>query len=402
MMDDPVVIVGGARTPIGRFGGALKDVDASDLAGVAIAAALERAGVASEDVDEVIMGQVGQVGADAYNARRCAIAGGIPVGATAMNVNRLCGSGLQAIVTGAGQLLLGDAVVIVAGGDESMSRQPFLDYGARAGWRLGARELVDGTLSLVTDPFGSYPMGETAERVAERYAITREDQDRFAVRSQTRAGSAITAGHVDPEIVSVAVPRQTEPVSRDEHPRPGATLEELADLRPAFRTDGSVTAGNASGINDGAAAVVLMRESEALRRGLTPRLRYLGSAVSGIEPDIMGYAPALAIPKVLKKLNLEPEQLDVIELNEAFAAQAVAVIRAAGLDEDALNPMGGAIAFGHPVGATGAILTIRLMYELERMQLGLGMVTMCIGGGQGIAAVFESPAAAREGRGGTQ
>jgi acetyl-CoA C-acetyltransferase len=390
MSADPVVIVGGARTPVGRFGGSLKDVEACDLGGVAISAALERSGVAAEEVDEVIMGQVGQVGADAYNARRCARAAGIPVAATAMNVNRLCGSGLQAIISGAATLMLGDARVVVAGGDESMSRQPFLDYGARAGWRLGARELVDGTLSLVTDPFGRYAMGETAELVAERHSVTRDDQDRFAAMSQARAAAAIAAGHLAAEIAPVSVPRADEPVTRDEHPRPDATLAELAALRPAFRPDGTVTAGNASGINDGAAAVVLMRESEAERRALRPRLRFLGSAVVGIEPDVMGFAPALAVPKVLGKLGLEQSQIDVVELNEAFAAQAVAVIRELSLDEEKVNPMGGAIAFGHPVGATGAILTVRLMHELERLQKRLGMVTMCIGGGQGIAAVFES------------
>ena len=288
--------------------------------------------------------------------------------------------------------MLGDATVVVAGGNESMSRQPFLDYGARSGWRLGPRELIDGTLSLVTDPFGRYAMGETAERVAERHAVTREEQDHFAVASQTRAAAAIGGGHVDSEIVPVAVPRSDQPVCRDEHPRPEATLEELAALRPAFRPDGTVTAGNASGINDGAAAVVMMRESEAHRRGIAPRLRFLGSAVVGIEPEVMGFAPALAIPKVLAKVGLDQSQIDVIELNEAFAAQAIAVIRELALDEQKVNPMGGAIAFGHPIGATGAILTVRLMLELERLQKRLGMVTMCIGGGQGIAAVFESGA----------
>jgi acetyl-CoA acetyltransferase family protein len=233
-------------------------------------------------------------------------------------------------------------------------------------------------------------MGETAERVAERHSVTREDQDRFAATSQARAAAAIGAGHVEAEIAPVSVPRTDQPVTRDEHPRPDATMTELAALRPAFRSEGTVTAGNASGINDGAAAVVLMLESEAERRGLAPRLRLLGSAVVGIEPDVMGFAPALAIPKVLSKLGLEQSQLDVVELNEAFAAQAVAVIRSLSLDEDKVNPMGGAIAFGHPVGATGAILTVRLMHELERLEKRLGMVTMCIGGGQGIAAVFES------------
>jgi acetyl-CoA C-acetyltransferase len=389
-MTDRAVIVSGARTPIGKFGGALKDVEAYELGATAITAALERGGVEAADVDEVVMGQCGQVGADTYNARRCALAAGIPPSATAMNVNRLCGSGLQAIVTAAHQILLDEAAVVVAGGDESMSRQPFLDYGARSGWRLAHRTAVDGTLSLVTDPWGNYAMGETAERVADKYGVPRSEQDVFAAESQRRAGVAIASGYFDDEIVSVEIPKG-EPVSRDEHPRPGVTIEDLAGLRPAFRKEGSVTAGNSSGINDGAAAVVMMRESEAERRGLKPRLRFVGSAVSGIEPEVMGYGPALAIPKVLEKLGLAVDDIDVIELNEAFAAQAVAVVRDLGLDGQRVNPYGGAIAMGHPVGATGAILTVKLMHALERLDARRGMVTMCIGGGQGIAAVFERP-----------
>jgi acetyl-CoA C-acetyltransferase len=387
---DYAVIVDGARTPVGRFGGALKDVDPSELAAVAIRAALERSGVQPEEVDEVVMGQCGQVGPDVYNARRCALAAGIPASATAMNVNRLCASGLQAIVTGAQQLLLGESSVVVVGGDESMSRQPFFDYQARDGWRLGSHELVDGALSLVTDPFGRYQMGETAERVAERYDVSRETQDEFALISQQRAKRAIEAGHLEREIASVSVPRRDEPLTHDEHPRPDTTIDSLNKLRPVFRKDGTVTAGNASGMNDGAAALVMMRESEARKRGLRSRLRFVGTAVSGIEPEIMGYGPALAIPKVLGRLGLRLPDIDIVELNEAFAAQAVAVIRDVGLDADRVNPMGGAIAYGHPVGATGAILTLRLMHELERLGGHRGMVTMCIGGGQGIATVFES------------
>ena len=337
------------------------------------------------------MGQVGQVGPDAYNARRCALAAGIPPRATAMNVNRLCSSGLQAIVTGAQEILTCQAAVVVAGGDESMSRQPFLDYGARDGWRLGGREVLDGTLSLVTDPFGRYPMGATAERVAERYGVSREEQDRFAARSQERAAAAIEAGHFDTEIVPVPVPRAAEPFARDEHPRAGTTVEILAKLKPAFQEGGTVTAGNSAGINDGGGAVVLMRESEAGRRGLTPRLRLRSWAVSGIEPEVMGYAPALAIPKALENGELSLGDIDLVELNEAFAAQAVAVIRDLALDEDATNVSGGAIALGHPVGATGAILTVKLMHALERLGKRRGVVTMCIGGGQGMAAVFERP-----------
>jgi acetyl-CoA C-acetyltransferase len=389
-VEDPVVIVGGARTAIGRFGGALRDVDAHVLGAIAIGAALERSGVTAEEVDEVVMGQVGEVGPDAFNARRCALEAGILPSATAMNVNRLCSSGLQAIVTGAHELLLDEARIVVAGGDESMSRQPFLDYHARDGWRLGPHDLVDGTLSLVTDPWGRYPMGETAERVAERWGVGREEQDRFAARSQALATTAIEEGCFSDEIVPVSNGGD-EPFIRDEHPRAGVTVEKLAKLKPVFRPDGTVTAGNSSGINDGAAAVVLMRESEAERRRARPRLRLLGSAVSGIEPEVMGYAPALAIPKALEKVGLTLDDIDLIELNEAFAAQAVAVIRDTGLDEAKVNVSGGAIAFGHPVGATGAILTVKLMHALERLGLRRGMVTMCIGGGQGMAAVFERP-----------
>ena len=388
---DPVVIVGAARTAVGRFGGSLKDVEAHELGGVAIREALARAGVEPGEVDEVVMGQVGQVGPDAYNARRCAIAAGIPPGATAMNVNRLCSSGLQAIVTGAQEILTGQASVVVAGGDESMSRQPFLDYGARDGWRLGSRELVDGTLSLVTDPFGGYPMGATAETVAERYGVSREEQDAFAARSQARALAAIEAGRFEREIVPVQPPRAEQPFSRDEHPRAGTTAETLAKLQPVFKNGGTVTAGNSAGINDGGSAVVLVRESEAARRGLTPRLRLRSWAVSGIEPEVMGYAPALAIPKALERAGLTVVGVDLVELNEAFAAQAVAVVRDVGLDPETVNVSGGAIALGHPVGATGAILTVKHMHALERLDLRRGIVTMCIGGGQGMAAVFERP-----------
>jgi acetyl-CoA C-acetyltransferase len=387
---DPVVLVSGVRTAIGRFGGSLKDVEAHELGAVCIREALARGGIEPAAVEEVVMGQVGQVGADAYNARRCAIAAGIPAGATAMNVNRLCSSGLQAIVTGAQTILTGQAGVVVAGGDESMSRQPFLDYGARDGWRLGSREQVDGTLSLVTDPFEGYPMGMTGEIVAERYGVGREEQDELAARSQQRAVAAIEAGHFAEEIVPVTTPAG-DPVARDEHPRPGTTAGSLAKLRPVFREGGSVTAGNSAGINDGAAAVVLMRESEAAGRRVAPRLRLRAWAVSGIEPEVMGYAPALAIPKALERAGLALTDVDLVELNEAFAAQAVAVIRDVGLDPAIVNVSGGAIALGHPVGATGAILTVKLMHALERLGGRRGIVTMCIGGGQGMAAVFERP-----------
>lgn len=386
MHDDPVVIVSGVRTAIGRFGGALKDVEAWELGAVCIREALERAAIAPEDVDEVVIGEVGQVGPDAYNARRCALGAGLPARSTAMNVNRLCSSGLQAIVTGAQQILAGWATIVVAGGTESMSRQPFLDYGSRKGWRLGDRTLIDGTASLVTDPFGRYPMGVTAERVAVEHDVTREKQDRFALRSQERAADALARGHFEREIVPVSPP-QADAFRVDKHPR-ATTLEALMRLRPAFAEDGSVTAGNSSGINDGAAAVVLMRRSEAERRGLEARLVLRSWAVTGIEPEVMGFAPAHAIPLAVSRASLALEDVDIIELNEAFAAQAVAVIEAVGLKEERVNPDGGAIAFGHPVGATGAILTVKLMHALERTRGSHGVVTMCIGGGQGMAAVF--------------
>ncbi len=390
---DPVVLLSGVRTAIGRFGGALRDVDAHELGAACIREALARAGVEPGEVDEVVMGQVAQVGPDAYNARRCALAAGIPASSTALNVNRLCSSGLQAIVSAAQELLTGQADVVVAGGDESMSRQPFLDYAARDGWRLGSRQALDGTLALVTDPFEGYPMGMTAEIVAERYGVSREQQDAFALRSQERATAAIEAGHFEREIVPVTPPRTDVPFARDEHPRADTTVESLAALRPAFKRDGgTVTAGNSAGINDGAAALVLMRASEAERRGLAPRLVLRSVAVSGIEPEVMGYAPALAIPKALERASLRLADIDLVELNEAFAAQAVPVARDAGLDPETLNVSGGAIALGHPVGATGAILTVKLLHGLERLGLRRGIVTMCIGGGQGMAAVFERPA----------
>ena len=388
-VDDPVVIVSGVRTAIGRFGGSLAGLEAHQFAAPVVEEALKRGGVEAADVDEVVMGMVGLVGPDAYNARRVALAAGIPSSATAMNVDRLCSSGLQAIVTGAQQLLLGDAQVVVSGGNECMSRMPFLDYGARNGGKLGHRELLDGTLQLVTDPWGNYTMGETAERVAERFGATREEQDAFALVSQQRAQAAIEAGWFADEILPVTPPRAKEAFAADEHPRFGATLESLSSLRPAFRKEGTVTAGNASGINDGAAAVVMLRESEAKRRGLTPRLRFRAWAVTGIDHDVMGYAPAQAIPAAARKAGIAVGDLELIELNEAFAAQAVPIMRDLSLDPAKVNVAGGAIALGHPIGATGAILTVKLMHLLERLDKQLGMVTMCIGGGQGMAAVFE-------------
>lgn len=387
---DPIVIAAGARTPIGSFGKAFKDVPGHELGAVAIRAALERGSVEPHQVDEVVLGCVGQVGPDAFNARRAALAAGLPPATTAMNVNRLCGSGLQAIWTGAAEIMLGQADIVVAGGNENMTRQPFLDYTARDGYRLGHRTLIDGTVSLVTDPWGNYPMGVTAERVAERYGVTRADQDEFALLSQQRGSAAVSSGTFEEEISPVTVhhPKGDVTVERDEHPRPGTTIEKLSALRPAFADGGTVTAGNSSGINDAGAAVLLMRASTARARNMTPLGELVSFARAGIEPEVMGYAPTYAIARALEKAHLRPDQLGVVELNEAFAAQAVAVIRDAKLDPQIVNPNGGAIALGHPIGATGAILVIKLLYEMRRRSSEWGLVSMCIGGGQGVAAVL--------------
>jgi acetyl-CoA C-acetyltransferase len=388
-MTERIVILAGARTPVGSFGGAFKDTDAHLLGAAAVAEALRRAGIAGEEVGEVTMGCVAQYGPDAYNARRVALAAGLHPRIPALTVNRLCGSGLQAVWSGAQALLWGDVDVVVAGGDESMSRTPFLDEEARGNARFGDRTLRDGTLAILTDPFSGEHMGVTAENVAERYGVSREDQDAFAVESQRRAATEDARAAFAEEIVPVTTAgRRPVEVTADEHPRPGTTIEALAGLRPVFREGGTVTAGNASGINDGAAATVLMRESDARARGLRGLATLEAVATAGIEPELMGYAPMIALEKLFARTGLSPQDVDVIELNEAFAAQALAVIRDAGLDPERTNPYGGAIALGHPVGATGAILTVRAALDLRRRDLEHAVVTMCIGGGQALAALL--------------
>ncbi|RKT35645.1 acetyl-CoA C-acetyltransferase [Microbacterium sp. AG1240] len=384
-----VVLVAGARTPIGSFAGSLSTVPAHELGAAAVGAALERAGLSPADVDEVVMGCIAQNGPDAYNARRVALAAGLPTRVPAFTVNRLCGSGLQAIWSGAQELLWGGVDVVVAGGDESMSRTPFLDFGARDGARLGDRRLLDGTLAILTDPFSGKHMGTTAENVAERYGVSRREQDEFALESQRRAATDAARAAFAEEIVPVTTPGRTGvEVAVDQHPRPDTSLEVLAGLRAAFREGGSVTAGNSSGINDGAAATVLMRESDARDRGLAGLATLEAVATAGVDPEIMGYAPVIALERLWAQTGLTPADVDVVELNEAFAAQAVAVIRDAGLDPEKTNPYGGAIALGHPVGATGAILSVRAAIDLRRRDLEYAVVTMCIGGGQALAALF--------------
>lgn len=389
MSEEEIVIVDGARTPVGSFGGVFKDVPAHELGAVATRAALERAGVAGEDVREVVMGCIGQVGPDAYNARRVAITAGLPKSVPAYTVNRLCGSGLQAIWSAAMEMRWNGLDLALAGGDESMTRMPFYDFGARSGYKLGDRALVDGTVMMLTDPFHDIHMGVTAENVANRYGVSRQEQDEFALESQRRAASDAAKAAFAEEITPVEVGgRKPFTVTKDEHPKPGTTLEILAGLRPAFTKDGTVTAGNASGINDGAAALVLATESAATERGLTPLMSLEAVATGAMEPDLMGYAPVLALNALFEKTGMTPDDVDTIELNEAFASQAVAVIRDAKLDPEKVNPYGGAIALGHPVGATGAILSLRLAKDLVRRDLETGIVTMCIGGGQALAALF--------------
>lgn len=389
MSQEKIVIADGARTPVGRYGGALASLPAHELGAIAATAALERAGVDAQDVDEVVMGCVGQVGPDAYNARRVALAAGVSPSATAMTINRLCGSGLQAVWSGAQQLRWGSTDIVVAGGNESMSRMPFLDFESRSNGRLGDRTQVDGTLAMLTDPFSNEHMGVTAENVADKYGISRSAQDEFALESQRRAATAAARAAFAAEIVPVKVlGRNPTTVVDDEHPRADTTLASLGSLRPAFRPGGSVTAGNASGINDGAAALVMMRESTLRQRGLNALATLEHVTVAGIEPGLMGYAPTLALQKLFAQTGLKPGDIGTIELNEAFAAQAVAVIRDAGLDPETTNPYGGAIALGHPVGATGAILALRVAKDLQRRGLEYGIATLCIGGGQAIAALF--------------
>lgn len=384
-----VVIVAGARTPVGSFGGALNSVAAHQLGAAATLEALRRSGVARTEVDEVIMGCIGQVGPDAYNARRVALEAGLADDTPAYTVNRLSGSGLQAVWSAAQQLHWGGAEIIVAGGNESMSRMPFLDFKARDNGRIGDRVLLDGTLAMLTDPFSDAHMGTTAENVAAKYGVSRQEQDEFALESQRRAAAlAATAAFAEEMTAVTTVGKKQVQVDKDEHPRPGTTLESLAALRPAFRTGGSVTAGNSSGINDGAAAMVLMTDTTARARNATPLATLEAVATAALEPGLMGYAPKLALDKLFRMTGLTPADIDLVEINEAFASQAVAVIRDAGLDPEKTNPYGGAIALGHPVGATGAILTLRAAMDLQRRDLEFAVVTMCIGGGQAIAALL--------------
>ncbi len=386
-----IVILGGARTAIGTFGGSLAGIAPIDLGATAAKAALERSGVAGAQVGHVVFGHViNTEPRDMYLSRVAAMKAGIPDTTPAMNVNRLCGSGAQAIVSAAQALMLGDADFALAGGAESMSRAPYALPTARWGQKMGDTKAADMMTGALTCPFGTGHMGVTAENVAREHGISRADQDAFALESQARAARAIADGRFRDQIVPVEVPSRKGAVlfDTDEHPK-ATTAEALAGLKTVFQKDGTVTAGNASGINDGAAALVLARADAAEKEGLSPRARILGYAHAGVRPDVMGIGPVPAVQALLARTGLKAGDFDVIESNEAFAAQALAVNKGLGLDPARVNPNGGAIALGHPVGATGAILTVKAMYELERTGGKRALITMCIGGGQGIALAIE-------------
>lgn len=386
-----VVIVSAARTPVGSFLGPLSTVPAYDLGATAISAALHRAAIAPEDVNEVILGQVLTAGAGQNPARRAAVAAGIPMSATAFGINQVCGSGLRAVALGMQQILCGDADVVVAGGQESMSLSPHCQS-LRTGAKMGNVSLVDTmVIDGLTDAFGGYHMGITAENVAREFGISREQQDAFALSSQRKAAAAQIAGYFRDEIapVSIETRKGTTVVDKDDHLRPDTNAEALAKLRPAFDKSGSVTAGNASGLNDGAAAVVLMHEEEAARRGLIPMARIASWATAGVDPSIMGTGPIPASRKALAKAGWTTNDLDRVEANEAFAAQACAVNDGMGWNPDIVNVSGGAIALGHPIGASGARILVTLLHDLQRNNLKRGLATLCIGGGMGIALCVE-------------
>lgn len=386
-----VVIVSAARTPIGSFNGALSSVPAHVLGTVAIQAALERAGVAAADVDEVILGQVLSAAAGQNPARQAAIAAGIPQEKTAFGINQLCGSGLRTAALGFQAIKSGDANIIVAGGQESMSQAPHA-INLRNGTKMGDAQMLDTMMKDgLVDAFHGYPMGNTAENVAQKWQLTRDDQDQFALASQNKAEAAQKAGKFKDEIVPVTIKTRKGDVvvSDDEYPKHGTTIETLTKLRPAFTKDGTVTAGNASGINDGAAAVVLMSAEEAKKRGLKPLGKIVSWATAGVDPAIMGSGPIPASREALKKAGWTVADLDLIEANEAFAAQALAVNKDMGWDVSKVNVNGGAIALGHPIGASGARVLTTLLYEMQRRDAKRGLATLCIGGGMGVAMCIE-------------
>ena len=392
-MNREVVIVSACRTPIGGLMGGLSGFTAGQLGGIAAAGAIRRAGIRPEQVEEVLLGCVLQGGAGQNVARQAAMAAGIPVETTATTINMVCGSGLKAVVQAAQSILCGDREIVLAGGTESMSNAPHYCKALRAGARLGDATLLDAVVNDgLTDVFNGIHMGLTAETLAEQYGITREAQDAFAAESQRRAGEAIAAGRFADEIEPVNVTDRkgnVTVVDKDEHPRPDTTAEKLARLRPAFKKDGTVTAGNASGINDGAAALLMMSAEKAKQLGVIPLARLVSWAEVGVEPKVMGIGPVPAVKKALTRAGLNAGELELVEANEAFAAQSLAVQQALGLDPARVNVNGGAIALGHPIGASGARILVTLLHEMARRDVRTGAATLCIGGGMGICAVVE-------------
>ncbi|UQG59228.1 beta-ketothiolase BktB [Marinobacter sp. M3C] len=388
-----VVILDGARTAIGGFGGSLSSMGPADLGTCVAKEAISRSAVPAEDIDHSVFGHIISTGpADAYVARHIGLNAGLQKGSAAFNVNRLCGSGMQAVISAAQMIIMGDSQIALAGGVESMSQGAYVLPNVRKGLRMGDGKVVDMTLGILSDPFGSGHMGLTAERIAQKYGLSREDLDVFSAESHRRASHAIESGYFKEQIVPVAVKqgRKEFIFKQDEHVRADTTVESLSGLKPAFAKDGIVTPGNASGLNDGAAAMILTSAAEAEKRGLKARARLVGYAFAGVDPGLMGLGPIPAVRRVLEQTCLSVADLDVIESNEAFAAQALAVSKELGLPADKVNPNGGAVALGHPVGATGSILIIKTLAELERTGGRYGLITMCIGGGQGIALIVES------------
>jgi acetyl-CoA C-acetyltransferase len=393
MQQREVVVVSGARTPVGKYGGALKDIPPTVLGAKVVGEAVKRAQIDAKEVNQVVFGNVIHTEPkDMYLSRVVAVNAVLPVEAPALTVNRLCGSGLQAIVCAAQSILLGDAQVAIGGGAESMSRSGYWIPGLRWGQRMNDAVVPDAMVGALTDPFDQVHMGNTAENIAKKWGISREDQDKLAFESHHRASNAVRSCMFKEQIVPIEIKSKqgTQIVEKDEQPRSDVTCEGLSALKPAFDKNGTVTPGNASGINDGAAAVVLMEASAAKDRGVTPLVRLLGYNIVGVEPQYMGMGPVPAVEQMLAKLGLKKQDIDVWEINEAFAAQALAVVRDLGLEPEQVNPNGSGIALGHPIGASGAILTIKALYELKRVGGRRAVVTMCIGGGQGIAAVFEA------------
>jgi acetyl-CoA C-acetyltransferase len=388
-----IVIAGAVRTPIGKFGGTLTSVPVQELGSIVIKEALKRAGIAVDAVDEVIMGNVLQAGLGQGSARQSAVKAGIPYDVPAMTINNICGSGLKAVNLAASLILSGDAEVVVAGGMENMSAAPFILKNARWGYRMGTGELVDSMVyDSLTDVFEGYHMGVTAENVAEKFNISRQQQDEFAAWSQQKAEKALNENRFKNEIVPVEIKEKkaTKIFDTDEFPRPGVTAESISKLSPAFKTNGTVTAANASGINDGAAALVVMSAEKAAQLGVKPMAKIISYASAGVDPKIMGIGPVYSTQKALSKAGLTINDIDLIEANEAFAAQALAVGKQLNFPDEKLNVNGGAIALGHPVGASGARILVTLLYEMQKRNAQLGLATLCVGGGMGVTVIVEA------------